>query len=217
MVVTSSIKRAIQHLHAIRDYLTEIKSPWQRIVAFSGEHQYGGVAVTEPTLSGFPSGVIPERVRTDPYRFLICADKFQRGYGEPLIHTMYVDKPLSGIKGVQNFSRLNRAIPKKHHTFVPDFQNDSDIIQLAFEDYYRTTILSEETDPNKLHDIKADLDGHQVYDDVAVDQLVERYLGGADRDQLDPIPEKYVANYVKDLDEYGPRDFRRRAKVLERT
>ena len=128
MVVTGSINRAIQYFHAIRDYMAEIKSPWQAIVAFSGEHQYGGVAVTEATLNGFPSSVIPERVRTDPYRFLICADKFQTGYDEPLLHTMYVDKPLSGIKAVQTLSRLNRAIPKKHDTFVLDFQNDSDNI-----------------------------------------------------------------------------------------
>ena len=91
------------------------------------------------------------------------ADKFQTGYDEPLLHTMYVDKPLSGIKAVQTLSRLNRAHPKKHDTFVLDFQNDVDTIQAAFADYYRTTILSEETDPNKLHDLKADLDGRQVY------------------------------------------------------
>ena len=166
MVVSGSINRTIQYFNAIRDYLTEINSPWQPIVAFSGEHQYGGAAVTEASLNGFPSSVIPERVRTDPYRFLICADKFQTGYDEPLLHTMYVDQPLSGIKAVQTLSRLNRAIPKKHDTFVLDFQNDSDNIQLAFEDYYCTTILSEETDPNKLHDLRADLDGHQVYDDL---------------------------------------------------
>ena len=76
---------------------------------------------------------------------------------------MYVDKPLSGIKAVQTLSRLNRARPKKHDTFVLDFQNDADSIQKAFEDYYRTTILSAETDPNKLHDLKSDLDGYQIY------------------------------------------------------
>ena len=187
MVVTSGIERAIQYFHAIRDYLQERKSPYRAIVAFSGEHEYGGQRVTEASLNSFSSNLIPERIREEPYRFLICADKFQTGYDEPLLHTMYVDKPLSGIKAVQTLSRLNRAYPKKHDTCVLDFQNDADTIQAAFEDYYRTTILSEETDPNKLHDLKADLDGYQVYDDLAVDQLVERYLGGADRDQLDPI------------------------------
>ena len=98
-----------------------------------------------------------------------------------------------------------------------DFQNDADTIQAAFEDYYRTTILSEETDPNKLHDLKADLDGYQVYDDTAVDQLVERYLGGADRDQLDPILDACVATYVDTLDEDGQVDFKGKSKTFVRT
>ncbi len=160
---------------------------------------------------------IPERIREEPYRFLICADKFQTGYDEPLLHTMYVDKPLSGIKAVQTLSRLNRAHPKKHDTCVLDFQNDADTIQAAFEDYYRTTILSAETDPNKLHDLKADLDSYQVYDDTTVDQLVERYLGGADRDQLDPILDACVATYVDTLDEDGQVDFKGKSKAFVRT
>jgi len=217
MVVTSGIERAIQYFYAIRDYLKERKSPWQAIVAFSGEHEYGGQKVTEASLNGFSSNLIPDRICEDPYRFLICADKFQTGYDEPLLHTMYVDKPLSGIKAVQTLSRLNRAHPKKHDTFVLDFQNDADTIQLAFDDYYRTTILSSETDPNKLHDLKASMDGYQVYNDPAVDQLVERYLGGADRDQLDPILDSCVAIYVNTLDEDGQVDFKGKAKAFVRT
>jgi type I restriction enzyme, R subunit len=217
MVVTSGIARAMQYFHAIRDYLQERKSPYRAIVAFSGEHEYGGQQVTEASLNGFASNLIAERIREESYRFLICADKFQTGYDEPLLHTMYVDKPLSGIKAVQTLSRLNRAHPKKHDTLVLDFQNDADTIQAAFEDYYRTTILSEETDPNKLHDLKADLGGYQVYDDTAVDQLVERYLGGADRDQLDPILDACVATYVDTLDEDGQVDFKGKSKTFVRT
>ena len=127
------------------------------------------------------------------------ADKFQTGYDEPLLHTMYVDKPLSGIKAVQTLSRLNRAHPQKHDTFVLDFMNDADTIRGSVRaDYYRTTILSEETDPNKLHDLKADLDGYQVYPHGQVEQLVELYLGGADRDKLDPILDACVATYKRD-------------------
>ena len=85
---------------------------------------------------------------------------------------MYVDKVLSGIKAVQTLSRLNRAHPKKHDVFVLDFMNDLDIIQLAFSDYYRTTILAQETDPDKLHDLKAVLDAYQVYSPVNVDNVV---------------------------------------------
>ena len=106
---------------------------------------------------------------------------------------MYVDKILSGIKAVQTLSRLNRAHPKKHDVFVLDFMNEADTIQEAFADYYRTTILSEETDPNKLHDLKAALDNDQVYADAEIDRFVTLYLDGADRDQLDPILDACVA------------------------
>ncbi len=163
MVVTSGVERAIQYFRAIRAYLEERKSPHRAVVAFGGEHEYGGEIVTEATLNGFPTNQIPDRFREAPYRFLVVADKFQTGYDEPLLHTMYVDKPLSGIKAVQALSRLNRAHPAKQDTFVLDFYNDADTVRKAFEPYYRTTILSQETDPNKLHDLKADLDGHQVY------------------------------------------------------
>ena len=217
MVVTSSIKRAIQYFHAIQDYLKERKSPYRAIVAFSGEHDYGGVKVTESSLNGFPSSQIADRIRQDPYRFLIVADKFQTGYDEPLLHTMYVDKVLSGVKAVQTLSRLNRAHPQKHDTFVLDFVNDPETIRKAFEPYYRTTILADETDPNKLHDLKADLDGYQVYAPAQVDELVRRYLSGADRDQLDPILDACVATYMEDLDEDEQIDFKGKAKAFLRT
>ena len=217
MVVTSGIERAIQYFHAIRDYLHERKSPHRAIVAFSGEHEYGGGKVSEASLNGFPSSHIAERIREDPYRFLICADKFQTGYDEPLLHTMYVDKVLSGIKAVQTLSRLNRAHPQKHDVFVLDFLNDADTIQAGFADYYRTTILSEETDPNKLHDLTAALDAHQVYSASQVDDLVAHYLAGADRDKLDPILDACVAVYKADLDEDGQVDFKGKAKAFVRT
>src|SRR5256885_14974137 len=100
---------------------------------------------------------------------------------------MYVDKPLSGIKAVQTLSRLNRAHPQKHDVFVLDFMNNAETITEAFADYYRTTILSEKTDPNKLHDLKTALDGHQVYSSEQVDAFVALYLEGAERDRLDPL------------------------------
>ncbi|MCL6639254.1 MAG: DEAD/DEAH box helicase family protein, partial [Firmicutes bacterium] len=217
MVVTGSIERAIQYFHAFKAYLAERKSPYRAIVAFSGEHDYGGVKVTEASLNGFPSNQIADKIREDPYRFLICADKFQTGYDEPLLHTMYVDKVLSGVKAVQTLSRLNRAHLQKHDTFVLDFVNDPETIRKAFEPYYRTTILADETDPNKLHDLKADLDGYQVYAPEQVDELVRLYLSGADRDQLDPILDACVATYMEHLDEDGQVDFKGKAKAFLRT
>lgn len=217
MVVTGSIERAIQYFHAFEAYLAERKSPYRAIVAFSGEHEYDGQRVTEASLNGFPSSQIADRIREDPYRFLICADKFQTGYDEPLLHTMYVDKVLSDVKAVQTLSRLNRAHPQKHDTFVLDFVNDPETIQKAFEPYYRTTILADETDPNKLHDLKAALDGYQVYVPEQVDEIVRLYLSGADRDQLDPILDACVITYVEDLDEDGQVDFKSKAKAFLRT
>jgi type I restriction enzyme R subunit len=217
MVITSGIERAIQYFHAFKAYLVERKSPYQAIVAFSGEHEYHGAKVSEASLNGFSSGDIAGKIQTDPYRFLICADKFQTGYDEPLLHTMYVDKPLSGIKAVQTLSRLNRAHPRKHDCFVLDFQNNSEAITFAFQDYYRTTLLADETDPNKLHDLNGALDDAQVYSPEQVRQVVERFLGGADRDQLDPILDACVAVYVDQLDEDGQVDFKGKAKVFCRT
>ena len=217
MLVCHGIQRAIQYFQAFKSYLAERKSPYQAIVAFSGEVEFGGVKVSESSLNGFASGDIADKIQEDPYRFLICADKFQTGYDEPLLHTMYVDKPLAGIKAVQTLSRLNRAHPEKHDVFVLDFQNNTETIKEAFSDYYRTTVLSDETDPNKLHDLKARLDNAQVYSPDQAQAIVDLFLSGADRDKLDPILDKCVAKYKDQLDEDGQVDFKGKAKTFART
>src|SRR4030042_6803675 len=125
-----------------------------------------------------------------------------------MLHTMYVDKILTGIKAVQTLSRLNRAHPQKHDVFVLDFMNDTEAIRAAFSDYYRTTILSDETDPNKLHDLKAELDGYQIYALSQVEQFADLYLGGADRDKLDPILDGCVAASKQELDAEGQVNFK---------
>jgi len=130
---------------------------------------------------------------------------------------MYVDKTLSGIKAVQTLSRLNRAHPKKHDVFVLDFLNDVDTIRDAFAQFYRATILADETDPNKLHDLQADLDGAQVYSAEQIDDFVQLYLGGAERENLDPILDACVAVYLSDLGEQGQVDFKGKAKGFVRT
>ena len=217
MVVTGGIERAIQYYDALSAYLAERKSPHRAIVAFSGEYDYGGKKVSEASLNGFPSAQIAKKIQVNPYRFLICADKFQTGYDEPLLHTMYVDKILSGIKAVQTLSRLNRAYPKKHDVFVLDFMNDTDTIREAFEPYYRTTILADETDPDRLHDLQADLDGYQVYSQEQVDDLTERFLEGEPRDRLDPTLDACSTAYRTELDEDSQVDFKGKAKTFIRT
>lgn len=216
MVVCSGIERAIQYYHAFKAYLAERKSPYEAVVAFSGEFDFKGGKVTKASLNGFASNDIADKVKEDPYRFLICADKFQTGYDEPLLHTMYVDKVQSGIKAVQTLSRLNRAHPEKRDVFVLDFQNNTDTVTQAFSDYYRTTLLSEETDPNKLHDLKLALDTAQVYSQDQIDSTVELFLAGASREKLDPILDVCVATYLEQLDEDGQVDFKSKAKIFTR-
>jgi type I restriction enzyme R subunit len=217
MVVTSSIARCIEYFHAIRDAFAARKSPYRAVVAFSGEHEYKGLKVTEASLNGFPSHAIAEQVKTDPNRVLVVANKFQTGYDEPLLHTMYVDKALSGVLGVQTLSRLNRAHPAKHDTFVLDFANDAEEIQRAFEPYYRTTVLAEETDANKLHDLVNDLDAFGIYTPEQVEEFVGRYLAGGRRDQLDPLLDTSVAEYIELPDEDDQVKFKGNAKAFLRT
>lgn len=217
MVVTSGIERAIQYYQAISAYLVERKSPYRAIVAFSGEHEFRGAKVTEASLNGFPSKDIADQIELDPYRFLICADKFQTGYDQPLLHSMYVDKALSGIKAVQTLSRLNRGHPQKHDAFVLDFMNDTETIRASFDTFYRSTILSDETDPNRLHDLKAALDDYQIYGPAHIDRFVSLYLSGADRDQLDPILDVCVEAYNDGLNEDGQVAFKGKAKAYART
>jgi type I restriction enzyme R subunit len=217
MVVTGSVERAIQYFFAISEYLVERKSRYRAIVAFSGSPEFKGQVVSEASLNDFPSREIADKIQEDPYRILVCADKFQTGYDEPLLHTMYVDKPLAGVKAVQTLSRLNRAHPQKHDVAILDFMNNTNVIEQAFAPYYRTTILAEETDPNKLHDLRSELDESQVYDETQVDGFVALYLGNADRDQLDPILDACVAVYKESLDEDGQVEFKGKAKAFTRT
>ena len=217
MVVTGGIDRAVQYVRAIRAYLKERKSPYRAIVAFSGDHNDNGTVVNEVSLNGFPSARIAAAFQDDPYRFLVCADKFQTGYDEPLLHTMYVDKALSDVKAVQTLSRLNRAHPGKHDVFVLDFRNSTQTIAEAFSRYYRTTVLADETDPDKLHDLQRDLDHAQVYAPAEVESFVQRYLDGAEREQLEPVLDRCVAVYRSDLHEDDQVAFKSRAKAFVRT
>ena len=218
MVVTSSIPRCIEYYYAINKCLTNRHSPYKAIVAFSGEHKYQGQepALTSAAMNGFPDAKIPSTFKTDPYRLLIVADMFQTGFDEPLLHTMYVDKMLYDIRAVQTLSRLNRCHPQKHDTFVLDFFNNPAMIEEAFSRYYRTTLLSGETDPNKLYDLTATMEEYQIYSEAHVEKLVDLYLNGAERDRLDPILDACAAIY-KDLDTEDQIKFKSAAKAFCRT
>lgn len=200
MVVTSSILRAISFYYEIETLLKERKSPYRAIVAFSGSKEWNGKQVTEADINGFPSKDIEENMGEDPYRILVVADKFQTGYDQPLLHSMYVDKELSDVAAVQTLSRLNRCHPLKRDTFVLDFYNDTDKIQKSFQRFYKTTILSDEADPNKLNDQTDEIEKYNIYTEEEVRDLNTKYWNGVEREQLDPIINKSVERF-KLLDE----------------
>jgi len=217
MIVCNGIARAVDYFRAVSGYLQRINSPYQAIVAYSGEFESGRQNKTEADWNGFPGKEIAERFRQDPYRFLVVANKFVTGFDEPLLHSMYVDKPLQGVQAVQTLSRLNRAHRDKHDTFVLDFADNQGSVQAAFQDYYQSTIQDGETDPNRLHDLQAELENAQVYGADQVEAFVSRYLGGAERETLDPILDTCVNAYCTTLDEDRQVQFKGRAKAFVRS
>lgn len=216
MVVTSSIANCIEYYYAIKKFLSERQSPYKIIIAFSGEGKYQGKIFTSAGLNGFPDARITKEFKKDPYRILVVADMFQTGFDEPLLHTMYVDKILSDIKAVQTLSRLNRCCPKKYDTCILDFANDAGVIEKSFSRYYRTTILSGNTDPNKLHDYKSVMERCQIYNDWDVKRIVDLYLEGAERGELDFILDVCAVNY-KNLELEEQKNFKSAAKAFCRT
>lgn len=202
MLVTSSIERAIEFYKVITRMLEERNSPYRAIVAFT-DKMIDGQLVTEASLNGFPSAEIETKMEEEPYRILVVANKFQTGYDQPLLHTMYVDKQLSGVKAVQTLSRLNRCHPKKQDTFVLDFANDPEMIQKAFQDYYKTTVLVGESDVNKLNDLTETIEGFCFYTQDDVDRVVELKLTGNDDDRpaMDAVLDGVTERFKEELNE----------------
>ena len=212
MMVTSSRKKAVQYKHAFDKYLSSINSPYKAIVAFSGEID----GETESSLNSFPSGNIPEEFEKDECKFLLVANKYQTGFDQPLLHTMYVDKKLGGVNAVQTLSRLNRSHPLKQDTFVLDFANTSEDIEEAFKPYFESTILGEATDPNKLFDLQDALDNYQVYSREQVEEFSNKILANVPVDQLHAILDEASAVFRNDLEEEQQADFRAKVKTYVR-
>jgi len=156
--------------------------------------------VTEAHLNKFGEKELPEKFATGEYQVLLVADKYQYGFDQPLLHTMYVDKKLSGVRAVQTLSRLNRTYPGKENTFVLDFANDRQTIIDSFQPYYEMTTMSETTDPNHLFDLKGKADAAQVYNQSEVDAFSKVFYKPGSisvRDQgrlyayIDPAVDRY--------------------------
>lgn len=178
MVVTSSRLHAVRYKHAFDKYLkAKGYTDLQTLVSFSGAVDDAGGPYTEANMNEISENELPDKFHSDDYQVLIVAEKYQTGFDEPLLHTMYVDKPLDGIKAVQTLSRLNRTCRGKDDTFVLDFVNDPETIQAAFQTYYEVTELGEATDPNILYDLQNELDAMQVYTDEEIDTIANLEYG----------------------------------------
>jgi type I restriction enzyme R subunit len=181
MVVTRSRLHAVRYKLAVDRYLAERGYPFKALVAFSGTVKHGGKDYTESKMNseGEPRKIgeaqTAKTFERPEYRFLIVANKFQTGFDQPLLHTMYVDKKLGGVNAVQTLSRLNRTHPEKRGTMVLDFANEADEIKAAFEPYYETTLLSEATDPNLLYEIQTRLTAFPVYAEADVEAFAKVY------------------------------------------
>src|SRR2546426_5483834 len=176
MIVTRSRLHAVRYRLAVDKYLAERGYPFKALVAFSGTVQDGGQSYTESGMNGFPEAQTAKTFERREFRFLIVANKFQTGFDQPLLHTMYVDKKLGGVNAVQTLSRLNRTQPEKKGTMVLDFANEADEIKTSFEPYYETTLLSEATDPNLLYEIQARLAAFPVYAEADVDAFAKVFF-----------------------------------------
>lgn len=212
MIVTSSRKNAVKYKKAFDKFLAANNNPYKAIVAFSGKID----DETEQTLNHFSSSAIPDEFKKFHNRFLIVANKFQTGFDQPLLHTMYVDKKLGGVNAVQTLSRLNRTIAGKDETFILDFVNSSDEIKDAFEPFFETTILGEATDPQKLFTLQNALDKFQVYTQAQVQEFSQRVVENVSVDQLHSILDAAKEVFTEKLKEADQEDFRLKCKSYVR-
>jgi len=226
MVVTGSRLHAVRYKRAIDAYIKEKNydqgdSAIKTLVAFSGKVIDEGVEFTEPVMNGFGIKELPKKFNSDEYQVLLVADKYQTGFDQPLLHTMYVDKKLSGVKAVQTLSRLNRMASGKEDTFILDFTNERETIMDSFQPYYEVTTVDESTDPNHLYDLKTAIENTQVLWQQEIDQFVEVYFSNKTtfkvKDQaklnkyIDPAIERF-----KSLLEEQQEDLKNSIKVFVR-
>lgn len=213
MIVTRSRLHAVRYKLAVDRYLTEHGHTWKTLVAFSGTVRDGGKSYTEAGMNSEGKDHTIGESRTarefdrPEYRFLIVAAKFQTGFNQPLLHTMYVDKKLGGVNAVQTLSRLNRTRPGKNGTAVIDFANDAEEIRKAFEPYYETTLLSEGTDPNVLYEHQSRLLDFDVYTESDVNAFAARFFDPATTQDhlyavLEPVVSRAKALHADELAEF---------------
>ncbi len=205
MVVTGSRLHAVRYYFEFEKYIK--KMGYQKelgiLIAFSGTVIDGGEEYTEVGINKFKETELPEKFASGEYQVLLVAEKYQTGFDEPLLHTMFVDKKLSGVKAVQTLSRLNRTCFGKEDTFILDFVNTAEDIQAAFAPYYEETTIEETTDANIVYDLKIKLDEYRVYWDSEIESFAKAFFkptkkqGNMDfgvlNSYLDPSVDRYKA------------------------
>lgn len=211
MVVTRSRLHAVRFYQCFQKLMLEKGLTFKPLVAFSGTVKDPDTSEesTETNLNGIPSSQIVNALKTPEYRIMVVANKFQTGFDEPMLHTMYVDKKLGGVNAVQTLSRLNRTMRGKTNPLILDFVNDTDDIQTAFQDYYQATFLEEETDPDKLHDLQTELEGYGLFTGAEVDAFAEIFFQPTEpMEKLQPILDAVVHRWKALPNENEREDFR---------
>lgn len=206
MVVTGSRLEAVRYKQEFDRYITEKGYPIKTLVAFSGAVEDDKIPEKTYTEMGMNSGLkekeLPDAFAKPEFRVLLVAEKYQTGFDQPLLHTMYVDKRLAGIQAVQTLSRLNRTHPLKDDTFVLDFVNDPAEIQEAFRQYYEGSVMGEQVDPDKLYEVKAELDASGIYLQVEISEFAsvffapKRRQSPGDHKTMNAILDQAVARFA---------------------
>ena len=213
MIVVKTRKLCVQYFQEINKQLKERKSNFQCLVGFSGEVilEKGGDKYTEKglNLSIGHDGDVPKGLKNPKYRLLVVANKFQTGFDEPMLQSMYIDKTLKDVQCVQTLSRLNRTMSGKAGTFVLDFANDPESIRYSFQKFYQEVVLEEETDPNKLYDIQTSINEFKILSKDQVEQFCSNFFN-KDRDEgtLHPVLDEVVDNWRALDDDEQREDFR---------
>ena len=206
MVVTGSRDQVVKYKRAFDEYLSENDYEFEALAAFS-DFTYKGEKLTEKKVNDSLDTKVEDRFENDDSRIIVVANKFQTGFDQPLLHTMYVDKKLGGVRAVQTLSRLNRQHPDKDGTMVVDFKNDPEDIQEAFEDFYTKTRVKEGTNPQLVYDLEEELRDFGLFKDSDVEDFIELwYDDDTDQDELsailDPVKDQYITITEEEQDEF---------------
>lgn len=206
MVVTGSRLAAVRYMKEFKRYILEKGySDMNTLVAFSDTVTDDGEEYTESKMNGIKESQLKETFTTPDYNVLIVAEKYQTGFDEPQLHTMFVDKKLRGVKAVQTLSRLNRTMPGKTDTFILDFKNKSEDIKEAFQPFYEVSTLDQAIDPNMLYDAKEKIRKYNLYNDSDVQKVITLYQSSTDR-QDDRLLGKLSSSFRPVIERYNQFD-----------